>query len=39
VSVEGETRRVQEIVIAGQKAYVLARNNDSVKVIRFGPAN
>ena len=35
VSVEGETRRVQEITIAGQKAYVLARNNDSVKVIRF----
>jgi hypothetical protein len=39
VSVEGETRRVQEITIAGQKAYVLARNNDSVKVVRFNPPN
>jgi hypothetical protein len=35
ISVEGQIRRVQEMVIAGQKAYVLARNNDSVKVIRF----
>ena len=35
VAVKGQTRHIQEIAIAGRKAYILARNDDSVVVIRF----
>jgi enediyne biosynthesis protein E4 len=35
VAVKGEVRHVRQITIAKRKAYVLARNNDSLKVISF----
>ena len=37
LSIKGQVRRIKPVVIAGQKAYILARNNDSVKVIRCIP--
>lgn len=38
VTVKGQTRHIREIGIAGKKAYILARNDDSVMVIQFaGP--
>ncbi|HLZ89312.1 MAG TPA: VCBS repeat-containing protein, partial [Puia sp.] len=39
LAIKGQTRHVREIGINGEKAYILARNDDSVKVIRFAPAN
>jgi hypothetical protein len=35
ITVRGQTRHIREIGIAGKKAYILARNDDSVKVIQF----
>ena len=37
LSIRGQVRKIRPVDIAGQKAYILARNNDSVKVIRFAP--
>ena len=37
LSIKGQVRRIKPIAIAGQKAHILARNNDSVKVISFIP--
>ncbi len=37
ISIRGQVRRIKPINIAGQKAYILARNNDTVKVVRFAP--
>jgi hypothetical protein len=38
LAVKGQVRHVKKIVIAGREAYLLARNNDSLMVIRFaGP--
>ena len=39
VTINGQTRHIRKIGIGGKKAYILARNNDSVKVIRFDPPN
>lgn len=36
LSVNGQVRHIQPISIKGNKAYVLARNNDSTMVIEFG---
>jgi hypothetical protein len=36
LSIKGQVRHVQEINIKKQPAYILARNNDSVMVIKFG---
>jgi hypothetical protein len=36
LSIKGETRHVQEINIKKQPAYILARNSDSLMVIKFG---
>ncbi len=35
MAIKGQVRRILDINVAGQKAYILANNNDSVKVIRF----
>jgi len=35
LQIKGQVRHISEISINKQKAYVLARNNDSLKVIRF----
>jgi len=35
VIVKGETRKVRQIKIGGQLAYILAKNSDSVRVITF----
>ncbi|MFL5746325.1 MAG: VCBS repeat-containing protein [Niastella sp.] len=35
LSIKGQVRRIQKIEIAQKDAFVLARNNDSVMVIRF----
>ncbi|HVF81691.1 MAG TPA: VCBS repeat-containing protein, partial [Flavisolibacter sp.] len=35
IAIKGQVRRVKPIKIGKQAAYVLARNNDSLKVIRF----
>ncbi len=37
VTIKGQTRHVREINIVGKRSYIMARNNDSVKVIRFAP--
>jgi hypothetical protein len=37
LSIRGQVRKIKPVDIAGQKAYILARNNDSVKVIRLAP--
>jgi hypothetical protein len=37
VAVKGQVRQVRPITIRGQQAYILARNNDSLKVIGFRP--
>ncbi len=37
ISISGQVRRIKPVVVAGQKAYILARNNDSVKVVSFSP--
>jgi hypothetical protein len=33
--IKGQVRRIQKIAIAKKEAYILARNNDSVMVVRF----
>jgi hypothetical protein len=35
LAIKGQVRRIQPITIGSQKAYVVARNNDSTIVIRF----
>jgi hypothetical protein len=35
LSIKGQVRRIQKIEIAKKEAFVLARNNDSVMVVRF----
>jgi hypothetical protein len=35
VALKGQVRRIKPIIIAKKPAYVLARNNDSLKAIRF----
>jgi hypothetical protein len=35
--IRGQVRRVDQITIAGEKALVLAKNNDSLRVITFKP--
>ena len=35
LTIKGQVRRIQKIEIAQKEAFVLARNNDSVMVIRF----
>lgn len=35
--IKGQTRHIQPIRIAGKNAYILVRNNDSTKVIQWGP--
>ena len=35
LSIKGEARHVRQIGIAGKTAYVVARNNDSLKIISF----
>jgi hypothetical protein len=35
LAVKGQVRHIEPIEIKGKKAFVLARNNDSLKVIRF----
>ena len=35
LSVKGQVRRIRPVQVGGQTAYVLAKNNDSVQVIRF----
>jgi len=37
IAIKGQVRRIRQLNIADQKAYILARNNDSVKVIGFSP--
>jgi len=37
IAVKGQTRHIRGIGVAGKQAYILARNDDSVKVIRFAP--
>jgi hypothetical protein len=39
VSIKGQVRHVQSIQLGGHGAFLLARNSDSVKVIRIGKAN
>jgi hypothetical protein len=34
-ALKGQVRHIRDIGIAGKKSYVMVRNNDSVKVIRF----
>ena len=34
-AIKGEVRHVREINLGKSKAFILARNNDSLKVIRF----
>ena len=36
LAVTGEVRYIKPIDIAGKPSFILARNNDSIKVIRFG---
>jgi hypothetical protein len=36
VLIKGQVRHIQKITIAGKEAFVLARNNDSTMVVRFG---
>lgn len=38
LTVKGQVRHMQEIGIGGKKAYLLARNNDSLMVIQTAPA-
>lgn len=35
--IKGQVRRIKQLNIAGQKAYILAKNNDSAMVISFSP--
>ena len=35
LQIKGEVRRIRKIIIDGEEAYVLARNNDSIMVIKF----
>ena len=35
LSIKGQVRRIQKMEIAKKEAFVLARNNDSVMVVRF----
>jgi hypothetical protein len=35
IAVKGQVRRVKPLLIAGKPAFVLARNNDSVRVLQF----
>jgi hypothetical protein len=37
LTIEGQIRRVLPIQIAGKKSYILVRNNDSTRIIRFTP--
>ena len=36
-SVKGQVRHIRKINIRGKEAFILACNNDSAKIIRFGP--
>ncbi len=35
LAVKGQVRRIREIDLAGKQAFILAKNNDSTRVIRF----
>jgi enediyne biosynthesis protein E4 len=35
--IKGQSRHVRKISIGGQDAFIIARNNDSARVISFGP--
>src|ERR1700722_14457308 len=37
LQIKGQVRHVNKITIANKEAYLLARNNDSVKIIQFEP--
>lgn len=37
VVIKGQSRHVREIDIAGRKSYIIVRNNDSARVVRFDP--
>lgn len=39
LEIKGEVRHIKKINIGGQEAYILARNNDSVEVIKFKDEN
>jgi len=35
--IKGQVRHIQPISVAGEPAYILAKNNDSTRIIRFDP--
>ncbi len=37
LAIRGQVRKIRPLTLAGKPAWVLARNNDSAMVIRFGP--
>jgi hypothetical protein len=37
LDIKGQVRHIQPIRIGGKDAFILVRNNDSTKIIRFGP--